>query len=488
MKKLILFFIVVFCVQNVQSQEEYQLVKPVYDIPTPKNNANSIFCCGDTNLIFNGDFEAGNTNFLSDFTNDIFVSPNSYTVYDLSSGLIPCRNWGLSDHSTCEGGTNSHVMLVNGATQQAINVNNVIWQTAQPIQVEQDSQYQFCAYMQHLPQCCFDVPPRIKIEVSFSGGTNWTTLLNWTALTAGSTTDLCDWEHIQASFTASAGDVAIRILLDELGDGDGNDLAIDDISLTKKREHPLTFILFNAPSPNPALYHMGAILNAPLPDTSCTFLWTIGQVNDPFDPLNTLMANTIAQGGTHTAGVLNPTWALGTTFDGYGGGTPNGLFSYHNFYLVMLEILDCDCEQDSRSYLVIYNSGIANPVSSPFAAKTLSPEQYHAFSNKIQNTYREEEKSNTPKPVEELVLQAIPNPFFNFLEVYFELPTRDEVTLLLTSMDGKMLLIKKLGELPQGQHKYELNIDELSLGEGVFFLNLKTPQGQITQKLIKINP
>src|SRR5690606_8929047 len=119
--------------------------------------------------------------------------------------------------------TNDDFMVVNGKTQQS--GGNTIWeQTISGLQI--DGRYKFCANFKNMPQCTFDVVPNVNIGVVGIGASGFTTI-------SANPADPCDWINKEFNFTAFSSSVTLRIVLDETGNGDGNDLAIDDISLTQ---------------------------------------------------------------------------------------------------------------------------------------------------------------------------------------------------------------------------------------------------------------
>jgi len=324
--------------------------------------SSGVYCCDGENLIKNGNFEAGNVGFQSDYTATISVNPGEYAVIDDNDAGLICNQWNVEDHTHCSTGNNDNILVVNGQTQQSTNTNNVIWQTAVPIRVERDSQYKFCAYMKHLPQCCFDITPSVRIEVRQNNSV-WMPILNWTPITyIGTTPPPCDWREISGVFVAQ-NTAEIRILIDETGNGDGNDLAIDDISLTKKPRQSVIFSLNDQPKSGTNFYELTASINGQtntddnLPDTDCKYLWVVAEVSDLNNPLSSIIFSTLGLGGTHPWGTSNPTWGLTTDFPNYNGGTIKGNFEYKKGYIALLIVTDCMCEGDNYSYQVIYNHG-----------------------------------------------------------------------------------------------------------------------------------
>ncbi len=192
-------------------------------------------CCGGDNLIENGDFEAGNVGFQSDYDQNFQVSPNQYTIIHDADAQYVCREWDVTDQSACSSaGSNNHqIMVVNGQTQQTSNQNNAIWQTAAPVSITPNDHYYFCFYAKHLAQCCFDVIPDIQVEISVNGSAYTPLAFSPATTVVSNGPNACDWDRFVTYFFSpgTSSNVEFRILLDETGNGDGNDLALDDIFL-----------------------------------------------------------------------------------------------------------------------------------------------------------------------------------------------------------------------------------------------------------------
>ncbi len=166
--------------------------------------------------------------------------PGEYLLLNGAQAVSICNEWNVQDHSVCPNtsdNTSGHFMIVNGETTQPSNIDNIIWQ--QTInKIEKDSQYRFCMYLKNLPQCCFDVLPKVKVEITPGGSVPWTTINK-------NATDPCDWQLIDLNFKAISTAVTIKIYLEETTKGDGNDLAMDDISLNKISPAPKQYALFS---------------------------------------------------------------------------------------------------------------------------------------------------------------------------------------------------------------------------------------------------
>lgn len=207
-------------------------------IPVPPSNKT---CCPDLiNLIKNSGFDqplapSTSSQYILDGTPSLNSTiPGKYAIINGSQAKNICNNWKVQDHSSCDDNS-GHFMVVNGETTQPSNINNIIWQQT-VIGIVKDSTYQFCVYMKNLPACCFDVLPKVQIEFTPGG------LLPWTIIQT-TTSDPCDWQLVKFTFQATSTSVTIKIYLNETQKGDGNDLAIDDISLVKLLPVPKQFTL-----------------------------------------------------------------------------------------------------------------------------------------------------------------------------------------------------------------------------------------------------
>ncbi|MBK6824384.1 MAG: hypothetical protein IPG87_15905 [Saprospiraceae bacterium] len=296
-----------------------------------------IFCCDSiNNLIQNPCFEAGNTGFLSQYNYQGSIASNSvipghYSVP--SNGLSVCNSWKFKDHTGCIKPGNSKVLVINGETTQPSNALNVVWE--QNINgLIKDEQYKFCAYMKNLPACCFDIKPKIKVDVSSGASSGWTTI------NTGSMD--CDWQLVSFNFTATGPIANLKIYLEETNKGDGNDLAIDDISLHRMAKIPVQLSVTNK-SIGTACQITASINGIGSGDDifsgkNCKHVWIIGKLGTISPPS---FSGFPMLGGS----MGNPTWGLTTNFPGFTcqAGQP---------YLIYLYVYDCDCMATGYSYQV----------------------------------------------------------------------------------------------------------------------------------------
>ena len=299
-------------------------------------------CCPLPNLINNGDFE--NPYSPLDFSSQYQYSPLTllpaqFSIINNTQVSKICSNWNVDDMtSTCDGLGN--FMVVNGETTQPTNLNNIIWEKT-ITGIEPGSQYKFCALIKNLPQCCFDVNPKIKIEITPGANLPWTTI-------STNNSDPCDWQAIELNFTATVNSVNIKLFLEEATLGDGNDLAIDNISLHKLPQSNVAFTHELQPI-NSTTGQLTASINTltnlddNLPGQNCKYAWVIGKLSSITPP--------VFQGFPSFGGSIgNLSWGLTTTFPGFPINT-------NQPYLIYLYVYDCDCQTTGFEYHIAFKSG-----------------------------------------------------------------------------------------------------------------------------------
>jgi len=316
--------------------------------------------------------------------------PGCYAVVTSEKALEICDQWVVKDHSACtEGYSGSKFMVVNGRTQQTHPKKAVIWQ--QTVTVEKDSNYKFCAHVKNLAQCCFDMKPIVAVTI------DPVTCIDWQTIDAGS--GECDWQLLQKDFKATGTSVTIKILLYECLNGDGNDLAIDDISLQKVPPAPLasTSCTFSYSYPPGDENHFNLTFNQPPPpidggfdgDTAeCGYYWTVCKIK----PDGSIIDGSVVQ---------NPsawwTYPQSNTFAGYnststlGDVSKPGLFDKNTLYRITYGVW-CRClTWNQSSWKVEWNpgKGAAGPTITPDTKYRPSPESI----KKIMKDVEEQHKS-----------------------------------------------------------------------------------------------
>jgi hypothetical protein len=166
------------------------------------------------NLIVNGDFEAGNTGFSSDYT----YSPGNIGpqgVYDVLSDPSSAHPLATSygDHTSGSG----LMMAVNGATTAGL----AVW--SQSVAVTTNTDYAFSAWV---ASWWHDSPA----ELQFLINGNPVGIFN-----ASSTTG--DWQEFSTTWNSGSDTTATVEIVDLNTDSGGNDFTLDDLSLRAELIH-----------------------------------------------------------------------------------------------------------------------------------------------------------------------------------------------------------------------------------------------------------
>jgi len=235
------------------------------------------YCCPGVNLIENGNFEGGNSNVNSDYD---FIPANNlsnfwvdnYSIVNASQATSISSQWVVDDHSTpCDG--NGNFLVVNGQTGE--NADKRVWYQ-ENISVEENKKYSFCFHSSNLPQCSFDVEPTFYVRT-------YPKSVKMVESTCSDYSNDCGWqEHAwRVEIPSGVSNITIEIWLNEQVIGDGNDLAIDDISLQELIVPPLSFSDFDIEmtTPSNGQYNMSATAVLPLPN-GYNAAWVIGTCNE----------------------------------------------------------------------------------------------------------------------------------------------------------------------------------------------------------------
>lgn len=178
-------------------------------------------CDTGFNEIVDGDFEAP-----ADAPEMVHL-PGRSAVLNAAQAVAIASTWQAKSHSACD--VEGQFLLVNGATDKS--GGRRVW-SSQAIPVIAGREYRFSANFRALPTCGFDVVPKVALRFSTSPDDP----VYFEIKTEK--TDSCHWQpesriiHIPAGVTL----LTCEIWLDETGNGDGNDLAIDDIRLCLVKE------------------------------------------------------------------------------------------------------------------------------------------------------------------------------------------------------------------------------------------------------------
>lgn len=231
-------------------------------------------CCPGPNLIQNGNFELGNSGFTSSYlyvpnpNSPGSVPPGRYSVLDSTHASTVSGTWNVQSYATCN--ATGKFLAANGATGQP--GSKKLW--AETVGVVPGKEYRFCANFRNMPQCSFDVKP--KVELRFSSPPNTTA----PAVISANPGNACDWVQASRSIQIPGGISALtsEIWLDETGLGDGNDVALDGISLQEMTLANASYVLLNLASSNltPTTYNITA---TPAGGQPYSYYWEVCEIN-----------------------------------------------------------------------------------------------------------------------------------------------------------------------------------------------------------------
>lgn len=451
-----------------------------------QNNDYQIYCidqcCPGRNLVRNPGFEQGNQSFLSSYNYEATVAPNSvltgeYAVITSAQGLTVSPTWNVN----CV--ANGRHLYVNGAT--GLTGTRTVW--SQNVNVQRGKFYKFCADMKNLPQCGFDVKPRVNVQFSIPGGYNLSNQL--IDVPAGS----CNWQSVNQVIATAAGagffSMNITITLDETGIGDGNDLAIDNITLVEIPQVDQADLMLNVNIINLAPPTFGVSVEPvswPVP-RNCGYYWEVEEMDDNYNVIP----------GT---AVYNPSQWWGVfpnTFTGYDGtdilnGTNDGIFQIDRKYRIVYGRW-CECEAWNSTSWIYDPKNAANSGGGIKFIKeeghTLSPKDIMAImnghtANRQPDANKAVEKGKQPASKQESAqkMKVFPNPTDGKLSVL--LPSAyGEGSISIINMQGtEMMKITLAGKQPLKE------IDTNSLTPGSYIILYKSISGEIVarEKFVKL--
>jgi hypothetical protein len=415
-------------------------------------------CCDGDNLIPNGSFEAGNVGFGSSYTFQPTIAPNSiipgqYGVITPAEANTVSSQWNLLNHTNCSG--SGRFMAINGRTMQS--GGSVVYEQ-QNIQVNEESEYVFCAYYQHLPQCAFDVFKPGNIHIEWQGAIA-------EPLECETDEDLCGWTKIAFELTPTAGAISFQIVLDETGIGDGNDFALDDLSLVEKQIMDPTWAQFNYSTNiiGGGLYNINAtaIFSSLPPGFDVT--WRAVEVN--CGPFTEIPGTSQSWNG--------PLYS--TDFPGYccasGSSTP-GVFEFNKCYRIYRTVTNCCYEDATFGATVQMFQRPADPNGAEYAPVLM-------ISRDNGETWEEAPEAMQPQSANKMQqgsLQLYPNPGQGMVTLQGNRSLRG-VQVQVSDVNGKVM---HRSEISKDRSAVELDLREMPAG--VYLIQIEETNGKIRQE------
>lgn len=418
-------------------------------------------CCEGQNLIPNGSFEAGNTGFNSNYDYQGSIAPNSiipgqYGVVTPAEANTVSSQWNLLNHTSCTGA--GKFMAINGRTMGS--GQDVVY-SQEGIEVDESKEYIFCAYYQHLPQCAFDVfkPGNINIEFEGADATQNDC--------ADDDEELCGWTKVSFNLIPTGNMIDINILLDETGIGDGNDFALDDISLVEKQVMPTGYSSFNFQT----LYSGGSTY--PVTATAVTSSLPAGfDVTWMVQEVKCTNTNTVLSGTTQIWN-SNP---FSTNFPGYccssSSSTP-GVFVVDRCYKIYRTVSNCCYLDQTSSAMFSVSPRLIPSANGEVEGYEITIEQDGRETKSFMPIGEAGESSQKSGNTE---LELFPNPGNGNLTIQGSNSLKG-MKISVSDIKGKVLFTNQVEE-----ERLDLELDITELPSGMYLIQLQSEDGSVRQE------
>ncbi|PKP05195.1 MAG: hypothetical protein CVU11_00625, partial [Bacteroidetes bacterium HGW-Bacteroidetes-6] len=274
------------------------------------------------NVIFNGDFEAGNVGFTTDYFYSSNLMPEGYYYITNNPNNTHPNFANCQDHTPAPG---TQMMVVNGAPVP----NQDVW--CQNVAVSPNTMYAFSTWVT-------SVHPTNPAVLQFSINS----VLLGAPFTATTTT--CDWNQFYEVWNSGASTTAQICIVNQNVIRSGNDFALDDISFAPICSNIDSVTVVVNPNPNisitpanPAICQgESATLTASSDVPGTTFLWS--------------------NGATTASIVVNPasttTYSVTGTANGCTGSASVNVTVYPNPVLSLISSATAICNGGSASITV----------------------------------------------------------------------------------------------------------------------------------------
>ncbi len=416
-------------------------------------------CCEGTNLIPNGSFEAGNNGFGSSYAYTSNISPNSvgpgrYGILNTAQAQTVSLQWNAFNHTNCQ--ETGNFMAINGKTMGSA-YGEVYSQTDIPVDPEKE--YVFCYYYRRLEQCAFDVWDPRNLVPSFINA-------NATLNECDSDDELCGWTKVSYTLVPEGNLISILLFLDENPIGDGNDFALDDISLKEKLEMPVGYHDFdiNSSSSGNTFTMTGTATTSTLP-TGFDVTWRAVELDcNSGSPIP----------GTAQVWTTSPFF---TNFPGYccnNNGTSAGIFSKNKCYQVTRTVSNC-CYKDGISG---WNYESFNALRMPGVSEAESATgMFMSKDGKNWIPMPSEEQTELEKKASSFdQIRIFPNPGDGHVTLESRLPM-GKVDVQVSNSQGKVL-----SNVTVETDGYNIELNLSKLPAGVYLIRLASENGLIRQE------
>lgn len=191
---------------------------------------------GNRNLIFNGDFSLGNVGFVTDYT---FYLDGTSGGIQKAYGITTSSRQYFQFFVDCKDKSGSgQMMVIDGSS----NASDRVW--SQTIPVTPNTQYRFSYWIQSVVSTS---PARIQTSVNNAPITGDPSTSTYTAPSS-----TCQWQQVVYNWNSGNNTVATITLFDRNEQTNGNDFAIDDISMVNNYNCNLSKSIAITVLPTPA--------------------------------------------------------------------------------------------------------------------------------------------------------------------------------------------------------------------------------------------
>lgn len=221
-----------------------------YVVSSPLSNAN---------IVVNGSFAQGNTGFTSSYQYEVPVNTLGSGSYFVG-GSAPHWNPNMSNCSDRNTDVDSNMLIANGA----LTANTPVW--CQTLPVNPNTTYNLSAYIQELHNQNY---PKVQWTVNGVNAGNATQAIFF----------VCFWTQAQATWNSGINTSATFCIVDPTIAGNGNDFALDEISITGSGTMTDTVRVTVLPAPvvslgNDTSLCTGQTLTLNAGNSGATYLWS----------------------------------------------------------------------------------------------------------------------------------------------------------------------------------------------------------------------
>ena len=202
------------------SPADPSLTQPTSATPAVSPTVPTTYTVTSTNnlpreLVFNGNFSAGNRGFVTDYQ---YLTPSNPSGATRSYGIVtnPSVWWNALSSCGDHTSTTGNMMVVNGSDSNA--GNDKLWNQKIPVNASQS--YTFSFWVQSL-----SAANPAAIEATING-------ISVGSITALGTISCGNWRQFSVTWNSAASSFADILLYNRNVNTSGNDFAIDDVSFT----------------------------------------------------------------------------------------------------------------------------------------------------------------------------------------------------------------------------------------------------------------